>query len=73
MGFAIANALATAGGALVAAEPGLRRRTMGFGILVNGLAALIMVKRWWDDPASFGRSRRRSSLDRSTTNSYPLD
>ena len=42
MGFAIANALAAAGGALVAQSQGYADVTMGFGILVNGLAALIM-------------------------------
>jgi putative ABC transport system permease protein len=42
LGFAIANALAAAGGALVAQSQGYADVTMGFGILVNGLAALII-------------------------------
>lgn len=41
-GFGLANALAGLGGALVVQQQGYADVTMGFGILVNGLAALII-------------------------------
>ena len=42
LGFGIANALAALGGAIVVQQQGYADVTMGFGILVNGLAALII-------------------------------
>jgi putative ABC transport system permease protein len=42
MGFGLANALAAFGGALVVQTQGYADVTMGFGILINGLAALII-------------------------------
>ncbi|HKU97459.1 MAG TPA: ABC transporter permease [Vineibacter sp.] len=42
VGFGLANALAALGGALVVQTQGYADVTMGFGILVNGLAALII-------------------------------
>jgi putative ABC transport system permease protein len=42
LGFGIANALAGFGGALVVQQQGYADVTMGFGILVNALAALII-------------------------------
>ena len=42
LGFGIANALGAFGGAIVVQQQGYADITMGFGILVNGLAALIM-------------------------------
>jgi putative ABC transport system permease protein len=42
LGFGIANALGAFGGALVVQQQGYADVTMGFGILVNGLAALII-------------------------------
>lgn len=42
LGFGIANALAALGGAIVVQLQGYADVTMGFGILVNGLAALII-------------------------------
>ncbi|TWT10065.1 ABC transporter permease [Reyranella sp. CPCC 100927] len=41
-GFGLANALAALGGALVVQTQGYADVTMGFGVLVNGLAALII-------------------------------
>jgi len=41
-GFGLANALAALGGAIVVQQQGYADVTMGFGILVNGLAALII-------------------------------
>lgn len=41
-GFALANAIVAGGGALLAQQQGYADVTMGFGILVNGLAALII-------------------------------
>lgn len=42
IGFGLANALAALGGALVVQTQGYADVTMGFGVLVNGLAALII-------------------------------
>lgn len=42
IGFGIANALAAFGGAIVVQQQGYADVTMGFGILINGLAALII-------------------------------
>lgn len=42
LGFGIANALAALGGALVVQQQGYADVTMGFGVLVNGLAGLII-------------------------------
>ncbi|XSC47646.1 ABC transporter permease [Bradyrhizobium sp. RDT10] len=42
VGFGLANALAALGGAIVVQQQGYADVTMGFGILVNGLAALII-------------------------------
>lgn len=42
LGFGIANALGALGGAIVVQQQGYADVTMGFGILVNGLAALII-------------------------------
>ncbi|WP_315835326.1 ABC transporter permease [Bradyrhizobium prioriisuperbiae] len=42
VGFGIANALVALGGALAAQAQGYADVTMGFGILINGLAALII-------------------------------
>jgi putative ABC transport system permease protein len=42
VGFGIANALAAFGGAIVVQQQGYADVTMGFGILINGLAALII-------------------------------
>lgn len=42
VGFGLANALAALGGALVVQTQGYADVTMGFGVLVNGLAALII-------------------------------
>jgi putative ABC transport system permease protein len=41
-GFGLANALAAFGGAIVVQQQGYADVTMGFGILINGLAALII-------------------------------
>lgn len=42
LGFGLANAFAAFGGAIVVQQQGYADVTMGFGILVNGLAALII-------------------------------
>ncbi|WP_395713623.1 ABC transporter permease [Reyranella sp.] len=42
LGFGLANALAALGGAIVVQQQGYADVTMGFGVLVNGLAALIV-------------------------------
>jgi putative ABC transport system permease protein len=42
LGFGLANALAAFGGAIVVQQQGYADVTMGFGILINGLAALII-------------------------------
>jgi putative ABC transport system permease protein len=42
LGFGLANGLAALGGALVVQQQGYADVTMGFGILVNALAALII-------------------------------
>ena len=42
VGFGLANGLAALGGAIVVQQQGYADVTMGFGILVNGLAALII-------------------------------
>ncbi|OGA60622.1 MAG: sugar ABC transporter [Betaproteobacteria bacterium RIFCSPLOWO2_12_FULL_65_14] len=41
-GFGMANALVAAGGALLVQQQGYADVTMGFGVLINGLAALII-------------------------------
>jgi putative ABC transport system permease protein len=42
LGFGLANCLAALGGAIVVQQQGYADVTMGFGILINGLAALII-------------------------------
>lgn len=41
-GFALANAIVAGGGALIAQQQGYADVTMGFGVVVNGLASLIL-------------------------------
>lgn len=41
-GFALANAIVAAGGALIVQQQGYADVTMGFGVVVNGLASLIL-------------------------------
>ncbi|MGH6629589.1 MAG: ABC transporter permease [Burkholderiales bacterium] len=42
VGFGLANAIVAAGGALLVQQQGYADVTMGFGVLINGLAALIV-------------------------------
>jgi putative ABC transport system permease protein len=56
LGFGLANALAALGGAIVVQQQGYADVTMGFGVLVNGLAALIVGE------ALVGRSTIRRQI-----------
>jgi putative ABC transport system permease protein len=56
LGFGLANALAALGGAIAVQQQGYADVTMGFGVLVNGLAALIVGE------ALIGRSTIRQQV-----------